>query len=79
MVVAAVLKADLIWPKWAQVDLVPIYLLGVVPAPTLSPDPSGIFTLHEGIWGIYPGHGGGGCLLRRRWSTSFVWLDCWIS
>jgi hypothetical protein len=25
------------------------------------------FSLHEGIWGICPRHGGGGRLLRLRW------------
>jgi hypothetical protein len=31
--------------------------------------PPGSFTMHEGNWGIGPGHGGGGRLLRRRWPT----------
>jgi hypothetical protein len=31
------------------------------------PDLPGFLSLHEGIWGICPGFGGGGRLLRRRW------------
>jgi hypothetical protein len=31
------------------------------------PDPLGFLSLHKGIWGICPGFGGGGRLLRRRW------------
>jgi hypothetical protein len=49
------------------------------PAPTTFFDPPGFLLLHEGVWGSCPGHGGGGRLLRRRWSTSFLWLDCRIS
>jgi hypothetical protein len=72
MVVTA---ADASGPRWAWMGLALICLLVTFPAPTTSPDTPGLFTLHEGIWGICPGHGGGR-LLRRRCSTSFVWLDC---
>jgi hypothetical protein len=37
-----------------------ICLLTIFPSLTTSPDPPGLLPLHEGAWGICPGHGGGG-------------------
>jgi hypothetical protein len=45
---------------WAMICLL------VFPASTTSSVFPGIFTLHEGVWGICPKHGGGGRLLHQR-------------
>jgi hypothetical protein len=59
---------------WRRVQVGPIWaLMGLdgtrhdvsFSAPTMFPDPTGFLLLH-------------GRLLHRRWSTSFVWLDCRI-
>jgi hypothetical protein len=56
------------------------------PHPDLPPRPGsddvsgspGLFPLHEGVRGFGLRHGGGGRLLRRRWSADVLWLYCRI-
>jgi hypothetical protein len=56
-------QAGPIWARW-------VWMGFVLPPRFVSGDvlgPPGSFTMHKGIWGIGPGYGGGGRLLRRRW------------
>jgi hypothetical protein len=66
-------------PRRAWMGLILICFLVIFVALMTSPDTLGLFMLHECVWGIYPGHGGGGRLLRRRWPANFVRLDSRIS
>jgi hypothetical protein len=59
-------QAGPIWAQWAWMGLILLCLLDIFGS---SGGPPRSFTLHEGIWGICSGHGGGGRLLRWRWPT----------